>query len=360
MTLVKTGVIVLLALMSQVAVSQAEPAGRIPDHRDQQATARDDHTTSAFRLLGRSSNWTLSGAVKMDFRTHHTQGLVRIGDIFYVSAVETIEATDAYGDTDALWDFSLTRTVGKGRGWLFKFDGEGRLLGKVELGSGDAYHPGGIDFDGRYIWVPVAEYRPNSSSVVYRVDPDSMEAKLSFRVKDHIGNIIYNPARDAFHGTSWGSRRMYEWKVRFEENGEGVITSEHWSANPAHYIDYQDCHYVGVEYMLCGGLNKYQTPVGEIALGGIDLVDLSGSRPWPVHQLPVARYFDSRDNDDVVAHSTPRDTAPVVSNNAFWAEPLAERGTTRPGAGLRFYFMVENDGQASLVIYEATTPFLPQ
>ena len=34
------------------------------------------------------------------------------------------------------------------------------------------YHPGGIDYDGRHIWVSVAEYRPNSRSIVYRIDPE--------------------------------------------------------------------------------------------------------------------------------------------------------------------------------------------
>lgn len=357
MILVKTGAIILIALMSGIPTSRAGSADQIPSHPEQHATSRDDATTSAFRLLGRNSRWTLARVVKMDFATHHTQGLIKIDDIFYVSAVEVTEATESYGDTDALWDFSLTRTEGKGRGWLFKFDGDGTLLGKVELSTGAAFHPGGMDFDGQYIWVPVAEYRPNGSSAIYRVDPDTMEAKLSFRIKDHIGNIIHDPARDTFHGTSWGSRRMYKWKVRFAENGEGVVTSESWTPNPEHYIDYQDCHYVGVEYMLCGGQNKYRTPAGDVAFGGIDLVDLSGDRPWPVHQLPVTRYLDDRD-DATVTDFAPRDATLVVTNNAFWAEALAPPEATPDGTRLmRFYFMTENDHQANLIVYEVATPF---
>ena len=45
------------------------------------------------------------------------------------------------------------------------------------------YHPGGIDYDGRHIWVPVAEYRPNSRSIIYRVpvtqNPVWVEARNS-------------------------------------------------------------------------------------------------------------------------------------------------------------------------------------
>ena len=59
---------------------------------------------------------------------------------------------------------------------------QGNLLADLTLGEGTIYHPGGIDYDGTYIWVPVAEYRPNSRSIVYRVDPDTMKATEMLRV----------------------------------------------------------------------------------------------------------------------------------------------------------------------------------
>jgi len=49
-------------------------------------------------------------------QTFHTKGMVRIKDHFYLSAVELIEGTETYAQTDAIDDFSITRTVGKGRG----------------------------------------------------------------------------------------------------------------------------------------------------------------------------------------------------------------------------------------------------
>ena len=67
------------------------------------------------------------------------------------------------GDADALYDFSIDRSAGVGRGWLFKFTPRA-VAGTAELTDGVVYHPGGIDFDGKNIWVPVAEYRPNSRS----------------------------------------------------------------------------------------------------------------------------------------------------------------------------------------------------
>lgn len=359
MSLLKTGPVLLMALMlyfpgMPTRAASGEPGNRVQDLTD----SRDDETTSAFRLLSRNSHWVLKNVVQMDFRTHHTQGLIKIGDIFYVSSVEIIERTTTLADTDALWDASLTRTTGKGRGWLDKFAADGKHLGRTELTDGHAFHPGGMDYDGQYIWIPVAEYRPNSSSVVYRIDPDTMEAKLSFRVKDHIGNILHIPGSDRFHGTSWGSRRMYAWHVRLEPGGQGQVISESWRPNPEHYIDYQDCQYAGVEYMLCSGLNKYQTPAGEIAIGGIDLIDLSGDRPGPVHQIPVTQYIDDR-KDASVANFAPGNAAHVVSGNAFWAEALAERKVIEGRTQLmRFYFMAENDNQASLLVYEVASSFI--
>jgi hypothetical protein len=43
-----------------------------------------------------------------------------------------------------------------------------------------------------------------------------------------------------------------------------------WEPQPSFYIDYQDCHYQGVEYMLCGGVGGYDAPLGSIAFGGLD------------------------------------------------------------------------------------------
>ena len=47
----------------------------------------------------------------MSFQTFHTQGLVKIGDLFYVSAVEVLEPTLRNATvTDALYDFSIDRS----------------------------------------------------------------------------------------------------------------------------------------------------------------------------------------------------------------------------------------------------------
>ena len=185
------------------------------------------------------------------------------------------------------------------------------------------------------IWVPVAEYRPNSASNIYRVDPTTLAAELVFTENDHIGGIVHNPRGGTFHGVSWGSRRLYRWKVTTSPH-ESKVVSSNWTPNKAFYIDYQDCHYQGIEYMLCGGVAGYSTPLGSIAFGGLELVDLRSARPE--HLVPVNLFTNEGNGPN---------PGLALTHNAFWLEPLGN-------GSLRGYFMTESDNQADLVVYDAT------
>jgi hypothetical protein len=253
--------------------------------------------------LTRASAWTHVASVPIAFRTFHPQGMVKIGETLFVSSVEVLD-----------------REAGKGVGHLFKIDMAGHLVADLRLGDGALYHPGGIDYDGKDIWVPVAEYRPDSRSIVYRVDPAAMTASEAFRVADHIGAIVHNTDDDTLHGISWGSRRFYRWTVGGESRGVTVNTS--------HYIDYQDCKYAGSRRMLCTGVAEMRPApdAPPFRLGGIDLVSLEDGRP--LHQLPVALW--TRSGLD-------------MTHNPVWIEPR--------DAGLRAYFMPEDD-RSTLYIYD--------
>ena len=300
---------------------------------------RDDPTTELFRLMGKNAIWTAIDTVQMQgWSTFHTEGMVKVGDRFFVSSVETLEAPVRNGvDTDALYDFSIDRSPGRGRGWLSEFDADGTLVDQIELTDGDVYHPGGIDYDGEFIWVPLAENRPNSHSEVFRVDPATLDAELVFSADDHIGGVVHDTHRGTIHGVSWGSRRLYTWKLHGHGHGHGdVVADSRWVPNEESIIDYQDCHYHGVDFMLCGGLQSYTTPLGPVAFGALDLVDLRTDRPD--HQVPVNLFVDEG--------AGPSPTL-ALTNNAFWTEPQDDRS-------LRFYFMTESDLQADLMVYTAT------
>ncbi len=254
-------------------------------------------------MLTRSSPWTLVASVPIAFDTFHPQGMVKIGETLFVSSVEVID-----------------RGAGRGTGHLFKIDRAGNLLADLRLGEGAIYHPGGIDYDGQSIWVPVAEYRPDSRSIIYRVDPGKMKATELFRVADHIGAIVHNTDDHLLHGVSWGSRRFYRWTL----DGTGAGRTD----NTSHYVDYQDCKYAGRRRMLCSGATEIRQSPGAppFWLGGLELVDLGDGRP--LHQVPILLWTAGGLD---------------LTHNPVWLEPSA--------AGLRGYFMPE-DVRSTLYIYD--------
>ena len=279
------------------------------------------------KKLTRAIPWKPVGTIAVKFNTQHPQGMVKIGDVFYASSVEIRTPTKRYAQLTEGYD----RDTGEGAGHLFKFDASGNLITDLPLGEGSIYHPGGIDYDGRSIWVPAAEYRPNSQAIIYRVDPASMKAIEEFRYRDHIGGLVRNSRDNTLHGVSWGSRRCYTWTF----DATGRVTNADAPpeklrvTNPSGYIDYQDCKYLGGQEALCSGLNNYQAKKDgpRFALGGFEIVDLAANRP--VYQIPVELWTDS---------------GLPMTQNPFWIEPTAK--------GLRAYFMPE-DEKSTIYIYEA-------
>ena len=273
--------------------------------------------------LSRSSVWTPVSAVPVGFDTHHPQGMVRVGHALFVSSVEVkVPARRFPAPVDG-----MDRDAGAGVGHLFKMDLQGRLISRTTLGEGTMYHPGGIDYDGRSIWTSVAEYRPDSRSIVYRVDPDTLQATEVFRFRDHLGAIVHDRARGELHAVSWGSRRFHRWKVgaRGEVDPGAVRTS----INPSFYVDYQDCKYLGARQMLCSGVTELRRPpdAAPFRLGGLELVSLEDGRP--LHQVPIPLWTK---------------TGLAMTQNPVWIE-------TNQSGGLRVYFMPE-DTQSSLYIYD--------
>src|SRR3954447_1089122 len=260
-------------------------------------TAQEARSIVADRvmMLTRSSTWTPVASIPGAFRTFHPQGMVKIGGTLFGSSGEVID-----------------RDAGRGIGHLFKIDKAGRLIADLRLGEGTIYHPGGIDYDGTSIWVPVAEYRPDSRAIIYRVDPTAMTAAEVFRVADHIGAIVHDTDAGTLHGVSWGSRRFYRWSMSGVAQGTAL--------NPSHYVDYQDCKYAERARMLCTGVAEIRrTPASApFRLGGIDLVSLEDGRP--LHQVPVLLWTSGGLD---------------MTHNPVWIEPSA--------AGLRLYAMPEDD-----------------
>jgi hypothetical protein len=230
----------------------------------------------AVRGLGRSTRWELVERHPLSFATHHPQGLALVGGRTIVSSVEITEEPRRASDP-------ADRSTGAGIGHLFVMQ-DGRLIDDLQLGDGTIYHPGGIDFDGESVWLSVAEYRANSRSIVYSIDPVRLEIRERFRVADHVGWVVRDRSSDLIYGGTWGSRLFYTWTA----DGREVDSWE----NPSSFIDYQDCQYVAPGLLLCSGIAALPLPAGgDCELGGIALVDIPNRRI--IHELPISKFSDA-------------------------------------------------------------------
>ena len=242
----------------------------------------DGPLANDFNEVTRSTAWNQVDKLHLNFQTYHTEGLAITDKHIFLSAVQIIEPTQKYPNPVNGYD----RTPGKGVGHLFVMDREGNLQKDITLGEGDMYHPGGIDYDGENVWVPVAEYRPDSSSIIYKVNASNLKVSEQFRVNDHIGGIVKDDTTGDLVGNNWGSRRFYDWTPTGQETRSWL--------NPSHFIDYQDCQYVDTAKAICGGVaNLGQTPSAggsnaTYELGGLALVDLHSHEV--LHEFPFQKW----------------------------------------------------------------------
>lgn len=267
------------ALALAVAATGLTAASAAPADHSDRAQSGSERTrltaeASAFSQTDRGTAWSLARKLSLDFETHHPQGMSVVGDKIFLSSVEIIEPTVRYPEPVD----GVDRSAGVGRGHVFVLNRDGELLKDIVVGEGSIYHPGGIDFDGKQVWVPVAEYRPDSASIVYSIDPETYEVTERLRHDDHVGGVTMDRSTGKLNGVSWGSRTFFTW------NRQGKVVDS--SANPSHFIDYQDCEYAGAGHQLCSGVTNLATADGgTYELGGLALTDLATGEIK--HEVPV-------------------------------------------------------------------------
>ena len=144
---------------------------------------------------------------------HHPQGL----------------SPRAAGPADGWW--VTTVDLGPPRGLVVGFDANGRRTEEIDVTDGERIHPGGCGLDGDgLLWVPVAEYRPGSTTRVVTIADDGTVTSR-FEFPDHLGLLVPRPDGLLVAGT-WGSRTM----LLLDRDGSVVEQIE----NPQHIVDYQD------------------------------------------------------------------------------------------------------------------------
>lgn len=215
--------------------------------------------SDALSALDRRSRFELVEEVRLNFPTHHPQGMAFSKGLTFLSSVEILEAPRPAADP-------ALRSPGRGSGHVFVLGSGGELIRDIAVGESLAYHPGGIDFDGDHVWVSVAEYRAGGTSIVYAIDPDTFEVRERFRVDDHIGWVVRDPGLDLVFGGSWGSRQLYTW------DSDGRLVGQ-WE-NPGHFVDYQDAQLLSPGLVLCSGISLLTLADGTaFELGGLALVE---------------------------------------------------------------------------------------
>jgi len=186
--------------------------------------------TLATVAAGLQNDLTLLKQTALQADTHHVQGI----DF----------------DRDRLWVTSVDKNGRKG--YLQEFDMAGRHLRTVELTEADRFHPGGFSLSGKSLWIPVAEYRRESSAVIQKRSALTLELEFESTVGDHIGCLAVGPGE--LIGANWDSRDFYIW------DSKGKLLRK--AANPTGNA-YQDIKFVD----------------GKLVGGGL-LPDKSGAIDW--------------------------------------------------------------------------------
>ena len=232
-----------------------------------------------FTQLDRHTEWIEVDSKAFDFKTFHPQGLVFVDENIFLSSVEVF-TWPTKNEKD------IFITSGDGVGHVFIANQSGNLIDDVKISEGSMYHPGGIDFDGELIWIPVCEYRPDGKSFIATFNPRSHKVVKRFNVNDAIGWVVADPDKMLVYGGNWGSRLLYTW----DQNGKII---NQWK-NPSRFIDYQDCTFIGNGKVVASGISSIKQAklqkksVDSFELGGFALLDFSTHRI--VHEFPLQMY----------------------------------------------------------------------
>jgi hypothetical protein len=181
-----------------------------------------------------------------------------------------------------------------------------------------------MDFDGTAFWIPCAEYRPDSTTTVYRMVPGE-QPSAAFDVDDHVGALARCGPDGDIVGWSWGSRYFYRWTV------DGHLRAAR--VNPGFFVDHQDCQWLDGGYLLCGGVAEVGLASGRGWLGGIGLLDvdelvMQREVPFPIYSGATGRvathnplWAEVRD-DQLIVHVLPDDGMSTILS---YSTPVVDR-----------------------------------
>ena len=283
--------------------------------------SKQSKAATATLLTTSPSEWEFVGSVDLKFDTYHPQGLLKVGDTFYITTVK-VDRRPRYSRNGKQ---ITVQDEGAGKGYLIQFDAEGNLLKKIELCEGTIFHPGGMDFDGEHIWVPITKYFPYSRSLIVRVNAATHEVEKICYVDDSIGAIVHDTDNHALIGANWDADEFLTWQL--DKAGHiinpDLTPEQRRTANTPQHLAIQDSKYIGGGKMVGFGLKN--SPKGRI--GGFDIID--------------TRTFVKLRSADIELR-TPRRKAPITSNPS----------TLEIKDGKMFLYFAPEDNQTTLYIYQ--------
>ncbi|KAK9370362.1 hypothetical protein V1509DRAFT_637965 [Lipomyces kononenkoae] len=302
------------------------------------AASNCDEIVELFSRLGRSTVWNLVEKVPFEGDTYEPEGIVRIGNNrYFVSAGEYTSKTVKYGNNVVI--NGTDRTAGSGFAHMIVFDDKGKRIADATLTERGAieYHNGGIDYDGEFIWATIAQYRPNTTATLMRIDPHTLEPTVILHIADHEGGVVHDTRTDSLVMLNWGSRNASTWRMHDKPAPYPSFTTFHAKRNPSYYIDYQDCKYLGHPrafdqrgIMICSGVTSLNST---ITIGGVALVDIETM--IPVAEVPI-----------------------TISSDLGAAITTNPMDVTVVDGRLRFYFLPDQHN-STLYVFEAepNSPF---
>jgi len=175
------------------------------------------------------------------------------GKLFHVQGVDL--------DGRHIWVTSVD--IRRHRGYLHEFDrATGALVRQLELTDGPRYHPGGFSIADHSIWVPVAEYRSSSTSVLEQIDTDSLQIRRKIRVNDHLGCVAVSD--HALIAGNWDSKQLY---IIDPDDGGRVQKVRNPSAT-----HYQDIKFIDGQLVAGGVVNRHGGTIDWIDYPSMKLV----------------------------------------------------------------------------------------
>lgn len=267
------------------------------------------------------NEWELVKTIDLRFDTYHPQGLLKVGDTFYITTVK-VDRRPRYSRNGK--QISVT-DEGAGKGYLMQFDAEGNLLKQIELCEGTIFHPGGMDFDGQYIWVPITKYYPYSRSLIVRVDAATHKVEKLCYIDDSIGAIVHDTDNRIIVGANWDADEFLTWRL----NRKGQIIDDRLTVeqrrtpNTAQHLAIQDSKYLGNGKMVGFGLKR----TAEGTKGGFEIID--------------TRTFAKLHSTDITLRTTRRKA--FLTGNPSTIEVVGDK--------LQLYFAPE-DNRTTLYIYQ--------